>query len=175
MKLPIRPESARILEDYLRAKDAQVPHLYRRVFTADARFVATYAMPSPFGDDAPRQGFSAIVDGFRTMGTACENILTVVPIETLDETAERLLSRWVVAMTKRDGSGAFVGWGTYRWRFDATRTRARELAVRFEGLHEPADEDATFDAMLDLSHPWCSLQDVQEFARRIGADALAEG
>lgn len=174
MTTAIPSNIARLVEDYLRAKDAQVPMLYRRVFTPDARFVPTYAMPSPFGDDSPREGLAAITEGFRAMGAACENILTVVPRESLAETPEGFVSDWVVAMTRRNGAGAFVGWGRYTWRLDASRTRARELAVRFEGLHQPVDELATFDALLDLPHPWCSEADVRGFAQVAGFEFPAD-
>ncbi|MEM6994379.1 MAG: nuclear transport factor 2 family protein [Myxococcota bacterium] len=166
MTPPITRESARIIEDYLRAKDAQVPHLYRRVFTEDARFVATYDMPSPFGDDGPRDGLAAIASGFRKMGQMCENIVTVVPVDSLDETSGSLSSRWVVAMTRRDGAGGFVGWGSYRWSLDVDAKRATELAVRFEGMQplDTADEADVFDALLDLPHPWCTREQIERAA-----------
>lgn len=174
MPLPIRPDAARIIEDYLRAKDAQIPLLYRRVFTEDARFIPTYAMPSPFGDDTPRSGIADITAAFREMGRQCENILTVVPLESLRDDQGTMTSKWVVAMTQREGGSAFVGWGTYAWRLTPDATRANELAVRFEGIHSPDDVGSTFEAMLDLPHPWCTTQAVSEFAERARIGRLRE-
>lgn len=172
MPLPIRNRTARLIEDYLRAKDAQVPHLYRRVFTEDAEFNPSYAMPSPFGDETPRRGLAEITAAFREMGRQCENILTVVPLESLQENATSLTSQWVVAMTQRDGTRAFVGWGTYVWTLDPAQSLATKLAVRFEGLHVPDDVETTFDAMLDLPHPWCAQDAVLEFAERADVEPL---
>ncbi|MBV1861953.1 MAG: hypothetical protein KUG77_26260 [Nannocystaceae bacterium] len=174
MPLPIRPEAARIIEDYLRAKDAQIPQLYRRVFTEDALFVPSYAMPSPFGDDTPRCGIADITTAFRAMGQQCENILTVVPVESIREDAYTITSQWVVAMTRRDGGDAFVGWGTYRWTLGPAGTRARKLAVRFEGLCAPKNVAETFEAMLELSHPWCTQDALLDFAQRAHLDALQD-
>ncbi|MFT5681640.1 MAG: hypothetical protein ACI8RZ_002546 [Myxococcota bacterium] len=156
--------SARIIADYLRAKDAQVPLLYQRVFTADARFVTIFHVPSPFGETPPQEGLPAITRTFRMMGAHNENIVTVVPVESLVQRDGILTSRWVVAMTRRDGTGGFSGWGSYRWTLDDTGTRARELEVTFEGMAalSNAEAPAVLSRLLDLSHPWCMQADLIE-------------
>ncbi len=163
----IKPESARIVRDYLRAKDAQVPHLFSRVFTNDAVFTSTYSRAAPFGDSGPKHGLPAITELFRYMGERCENIITVVPTDTIDEVPGGLGCDWVVAMTQRNGEGGFVGWGDYAWIFNAEGTRAEKLAVHFQGA-VPLEEGETgnaLDAMVALAHPWCALSDLRRTAQ----------
>jgi hypothetical protein len=164
----IRPTSARLLADYLRAKDAQLPHLYDRVFAVDAAFRPTYAVPTPFGEATPSVGLPAVRETFRRMGTFCENIVTVVPVESLDEQGGRLRSRWVVAMTVREGGAGFVGWGTYVWTWTPEGDLAVDLAVEFQGMVPFAADEVghALDALLGLSHPWCGRD---ELAAAVGA------
>jgi hypothetical protein len=154
----------RIVQDYLRAKDAQLPRLFSRVFSPAGRFVATYASPGPFREEGPQDGLPAIVEVFRRMGQACENIITVVPVETLIEHGRTLTSQWVVALTTRSGDGGFVGWGSYRWTWSADGRRADELAVRFEGSRPLSVDDAPtlLDDLLELPHPWCTQSAIQQ-------------
>lgn len=152
--MPPSPHATRLLRDYLRAKDAQVPRLFTRVFTPDAAFVPRYAIPGPFGDAQPHEGRPAVVEAFRELGRMSENILTVVPEDSVEESPGRLRSRWVVAMTRRESGAGFVGWGDYDWSL-AECGRARRLAVDFLGLAPltPQDAPAVLDRMLDLPHP----------------------
>jgi len=160
---PDAAPSAAIIARYLRAKDAQVPHLYRQVFVPDSLFTTTFTGPSPFGERPPQRGLAAITDTFRQLGQRCENIVTVVPTESISEQDGILTSRWVVAMTIREQPAGFTGWGTYRWVLDAGGLRARELHVTFEGMAPLDGESApvVLDRMLSLSHPWCSTADLR--------------
>lgn len=158
MSQPVLPPSARIIADYLRAKDAQVPQLYSRVFTPDARFITTFSVPSPFGERPPQLGLPAITSTFKELGTHNENIVTLVPVESVEQRDGVLSSRWVVAMTRRDGTGGFAGWGRYAWILDDSGSRARELEVFFEGMAalSVSQAEPVLSALLDLPHPWCT-------------------
>jgi len=160
----ISDASARVVRDYLRAKDGQLPLLFSRVFSPHGRFVATYDFPAPFEDAGPREGLDAVTELFRKMGERCENIVTVVPVETARESESTLQTQWVVAMTTRSGQGGFVGWGTYRWTFESDGQRARELAVRFEGMAplSVAEAPALLGDFMDLPHPWCTGAEISE-------------
>lgn len=163
----IHTESARIVRDYLRAKDAQVPHLFSSVFTEDALFISAYEQAAPFGDSGPKEGLTAITELFRYMGERCENIITVVPTDTLNETVGGLACDWVVAMTQRNEDGGFVGWGRYEWEFGAQGTLAKKLLVRFQGAvpMDSGEAPAVLDVMSQLAHPWCALSDLRRGMR----------
>lgn len=158
MRPTVPTAHARVVEAYLRAKDAQLPRLYDRVFAPDAELHPSYAMESPFGDARPRIGHADVVDAFRSMGKFFENIVTVVPIETVFEDESGLRSRWGVAMTARDGSGGMVAWGTYGWTFTPSGTLARRLDVGFDDrvMLPLGQAHAAVDRILSVSHPWCS-------------------
>ncbi len=166
---PARQESFRILRDYLRAKDAQVPHLFARVFTDDAIFIATHAVESPVSGSEPTVGLEAVTTLFREMGRQCENIVTVVPSETVRESAGLVTSDWVVALTLRNGAPGFVGWGTYQWTLAACGTRAVQLAVHFAGKVALNADLATpvLDVLVDQSHPFCSTTDLKQASSEV--------
>jgi len=159
--------SAALVERYLRAKDAQVPLLYRRVFTSDGRFESRFEVPSPFPPSEPCVGLPAIVDNFRAMGTMVENVVTFVPIESAVQEDRILSAHWVVAMTQRDGAGGFAGWGTYRWELDDACRLGQALYVSFQGLtpFPAARAPAVFEPLFDLAHPWCTNEALVDAAR----------
>ena len=152
-----RIESKNVVRDYLRAKDGQLPQLFTRVFSADGRFVSTHAADATM-EDSDVTGLDAVTRVFRELGRGYENIVTLVPLETMRESDGILTSHWVVAMTDRNDTDGFVGWGRYRWTFNDAGDLADELAVHFEGsVRMTARETSSrIDTLLDLPHPFCA-------------------
>jgi len=146
-----------IVLHYLRAKDHQVPRLFRRVFAPDGRFEATWEVGPPFPPTPPAEGLQAVTEVFRRMGASSENVLTAVPLDSVAVHGDAMHCTWVVAMTMRHRPRGMVAWGTYRWTLAHCGTLASELRVCFQGTSTLSTEamGPVLDGMAALPHPWC--------------------
>jgi hypothetical protein len=134
------PQLDRILHDYLHGKDQSRPHLLARAFAPDAVFVSRFEFDTDFSDDTPREGLGTIIETFRQLGAACENIYTVCASDSVRESPEGWRCKWLVTMTQRDDGRVRVAWGDYLWQLGGWGTRAKRLEVTMEEMQVlPAD------------------------------------
>lgn len=146
---------------YLHAKDGNRPHLMSAAFTEDATLhmeVLHGAIAFPPLSD----GREAITDTLvRRFGRTYENVYTFC-LGTRPAPGERVFStRWLVAMSEKDGGAVRVGCGRYDWRFALESGLAEQLSIRIDAMQSlPAAGLADIMRWVTrLPYPWCTAQE----------------
>lgn len=152
----MQPETA--LQNYFRAKDGNLPHLMREVFSEDALLTFDVKAPGMSFPDVAR-GRDSITD-VRVSGFG----------ETYDHVRSFYLDRpapgvaefscdWLVGMRHRGDGEIRVGCGRYEWKFQAIEPGlATELRITIESMQRlPAGELSAIQAWFGrLDYPWTS-------------------
>lgn len=154
----------RSIEQYIRAKDGNRPHLLAQAFTDDATLDMVVRTGSiSFPDHV--EGRGAIGDVLVSrFNQTFENVYTFcldAPLETSTETStEAFQCRWLVAMSDKHSGEVRVGCGRYDWRFSPQSWLVGGLTITIEHMSTlPAtDLPAVMDWVSRLAYPWCSVQ-----------------
>jgi hypothetical protein len=144
------------IETYIDAKDCNRPHLIFDAFTDDAELVIELrtneiAFPSHVRGAA---GISdALVSQFARQ---YENVYTYC-IGNPPENDLFLNCYWLVCMTEKGTGAARVGYGRYRWDFDAAQGKISKLQITIETMNTlPSEWSAPILAWASaLPYPWC--------------------
>ncbi len=159
-----------LLQDYIRAKDGNRPHLIPQVFAANACLemrVKTDNISFP----AVSQGAATIADVLvRRFNQTYENIYTFYLDRPSAEAATPpavFACDWLVGMSDKATGNVRVGCGRYEWVFQPEAPhRAERLAITIEAMQTlpPARLPPILDWLLALDYPWTLAAAVGAFA-----------
>ncbi len=159
-----------LLQDYIRAKDGNRPHLIPQVFAANACLemrVKTDSITFP----AVSQGAATIADVLvRRFNQTYENIYTFYldrPSAEATTPPAVFACDWLVGMSEKASGNVRVGCGRYDWVFQPEAPhRVERLAITIESMQTlpPARLPPILDWMLALDYPWTSADAVRTFA-----------
>lgn len=124
-----------LINQYIKAKDNNKPHLMKYVFSEQARLemiVQTGNISFP----AQVAGLDKITQTLVCeFNTTYENIYTLCLTDTLQQTQNRLKCRWVVCMTDKTSQSLRIGYGNYQWDFENdTSALVHHLAITIENM-----------------------------------------
>ncbi|WP_445571992.1 hypothetical protein [Pseudomonas sp. E102] len=154
----------RSIEQYIRAKDGNRPHLLDQAFTNDATLDMVVCTGSiSFPDHV--EGRGAIGDVLVSrFNQTFENVYTFCLDAPPASNAETLQCRWMVAMADKHSGEVRVGCGRYDWRFRPQSWLAEGLTITISHMKTlPADDLSVVMAWVSrLAYPWCSVDDAMD-------------
>ncbi|SDB24881.1 hypothetical protein [Pseudomonas sp. NFACC13-1] len=145
------------IQQYIRAKDGNRPHLLDQAFTAAAILdMVVHTGAITFPDHV--EGRAAIGDVLvRRFGQTFENVYTFCLAAPPPANAEAFQCKWLVAMSDKNSGEARVGCGLYDWQFDPQSQRVERLTITIEHMKTlPATDLPMIMAWVStLDYPWC--------------------
>jgi len=152
-----------LINRYIKAKDANKPHLMKGVFSKDA-ILEMKVESQNISFPAAVNGLNEITETLiREFNKTYENIYTICITDTLEQGENALNCRWLVGMTEKVSGLSKVGFGDYQWTFES---RGENLASRLTIIIEnmtvlpeefQPDVAAWFDS---LTYPWALSSEV---------------
>ena len=149
--------TARSIEHYIFAKDANRPHLLRQAFTPDSSLemvVHTGAISFP-----PQvSGRSGIADVLvRRFGQTYENVYTFCLGAPPEAGAGSHACKWLVGMSVKETGELRIGCGEYHWRFEPQSGLAEHLRISIEYMQACTAQDLepVMNWLQALDYPWC--------------------
>lgn len=147
----------RSIQQYIRAKDSNRPHLLDQAFTPAAILDMVVRTGSiSFPDHV--EGRTAIGDVLVTrFGQTFENVYTFCLAAPPPANVEAFQCRWLVAMSDKNSGEARVGCGLYDWQFDPQSRLVEGLIITIEHMKTlPATDLPMVMAWASkLDYPWC--------------------
>ena len=151
------PNTARSIEKYIFAKDANRPDLLRQSFTVDATLemvVHTGVISFP-----PQvKGRAGIADVLvRRFGQSYENVYTFCLGEPPKADATTHACKWLVGMSVKETGELRIGCGEYHWRFEPQSGLVEHLCIKIEHMQvcPPQDLEPVMNWLQSLDYPWC--------------------
>lgn len=147
----------RSIQQYIRAKDSNRPHLLDQAFMPAAILDMVVRTGSiSFPDHL--EGRTAIGDVLVTrFGQTFENVYTFCLSAPPPANVEAFQCRWLVAMSDKNSGEARVGCGLYDWQFDQQSRLVEGLTITIEHMKTlPATDLPMVMAWASkLDYPWC--------------------
>jgi hypothetical protein len=176
------------IETYVRAKDGNRPHLIEDAFRPDAELAMelktdSISFPSSVigADGIAKVLVSQFAQQYENVYTFC---MGAPPEDT-----PSFECVWLVCMTDKSTAAARVGFGRYRWRYDAMARKIERLHITIEQMNTlPSDMSPPILGWArSLPYPWCgadlsartapalaSIQSVVDGLQRLaGSETLA--
>ncbi|KKA09745.1 hypothetical protein VP02_04055 [Pseudomonas ogarae] len=165
------------IQQYIRAKDGNRPHLLDQAFTPSAildMVVRTGSIAFPDHVESRTAIGDVLVSRF---GQTFENVYTFCLAAPPSANAEAFQCKWLVAMSDKNSGEARVGCGLYDWQFDPASKLVERLTITTEHMKTlPATDLPMIMAWASrLEYPWCrpeaaidnapDLGELQEVAR----------
>jgi hypothetical protein len=150
------------INDYIKAKDGNKPHLMSSVFTSDAE-LEMQVNSDNITFPAKVLGVDNISEVLvRNFNLAYENIYTLCLIDTITINNNTLCCDWLVSMSDRSSQALRFGYGQYRWVFQhdlnesPTNNMAEKLSIRIdEMINLTNDKTPVLLPWLQaLDYPW---------------------
>jgi len=149
-----------LIEQYIRAKDQNKPHLMSSVFTQDALLeIDTRTDVIDFPGEV--RGLEAITKTLVTdFNTVFENIYTFCPRDSLKQNGNVVVCCWQVVMSDKTASEVRYGSGVYRWVFSVTdKVAVEQLSITIEQMEvlEAGRGYALLQQSAQTLYPWGKL------------------
>jgi len=148
------------IQQYIKAKDSNRPHLLRLAFAPDAildMVVHTGSISFP-----PHvEGLGSIGDVLvRRFGQTFENVYTFCLGLPPEPQAKTFQCKWLVGMSDKSCGEGRVGCGLYEWQFSPESRLVERLTITIEHMKTlPAtDLHCIMEWVSHLDYPWCSSQ-----------------
>ncbi|MGN8275818.1 hypothetical protein ACLEJQ_02110 [Pseudomonas sp. SMV71] len=150
------------VEQYIRAKDGNRPHLLAHAFTAEAildMVVRTGSISFPGHVEGRMAIGEVLVSRF---GQAFENVYTFCVDAPPPANATTFQCKWLVAMSDKQSGEARVGCGLYDWQFNPRSRLTEHLTITIEHMKTlPANDVPVIMAWASrLDYPWCGAEAV---------------
>jgi len=167
------------INDYIKAKDGNKPHLMSDVFSATAE-LEMQVNSDNISFPSKVSGVTNISDVLvRNFNLSYENIYTLCLTDTITINKNTLCCSWLVGMSDRSSQALRFGYGHYRWDFEydlnepEANNMVDKLSIRIdEMLNLTTDkEGALLPWLQSLDYPW--LTSLQVLARLPNIEDLA--
>jgi hypothetical protein len=149
------------IEAYIRAKDANRPHLMSQAF-ADNAILEMVVKTGSISFPPISNGLESITDVLvRRFAQAYENVHTFCLVAPPQSEEVTFSSSWLVGMSEKETRAVRVGCGRYDWLFQSRGPRLLERLTITIDLMESLGPNSLTPIMGWLSHlpyPWCSLR-----------------
>lgn len=151
-------DPARVIGNYIRAKDGNRPFLMRHAFAADATLemtVRTDAISFP-SSAAGRDAITEIL--VRRFSADYENVYTFCLSAPPEPASRQFSCDWLVGTSSRVGGEIRVGCGRYDWWFTSGQyCAAVRLGIVIEVMRilPPDHLDEVMTWLSTLPYPWC--------------------
>ena len=150
---------AQSIENYIRAKDHNRPHLLMKAFTPDATVEIVVDTPA-ISFPPSISGLDAIADVLvRQFGHAYENVYTFCLADPPGREQTRFTCAWLVGMSDKHDQSLRVGIGLYDWRLGSVRVEALKITVTWMLVLAPATQTAIMRWLSGLPYPWCPVEE----------------
>ena len=163
------PNTARSIEKYIFAKDANRPDLLRQSFTPDATLemvvhTGTISFPPQVSG---RAGIADVL--VRRFGQSYENVYTFCLGEPPSAEAVTHDCKWLVGMSVKETGELRIGCGEYHWCFEPQSGLAEQLRITIEHMQvcPPQELEPVMNWLQSLEYPWCLPNEVIEGAPQI--------
>ncbi|MEE4075737.1 hypothetical protein V2I49_10370 [Pseudomonas viridiflava] len=164
----------RSIQQYIKAKDGNRPHLLDQAFAPDAvldMLVRTGSISFP----PHLEGLGPIGEVLvRRFGQTFENVYTFCLGRPPEPEASTYRCTWLVGMSDKHSGEARVGCGLYEWQFSPESRLVEKLTITIEHMKTlPATElHSIMEWLSPLDYPWCAPETVVSNAP--GIDTLGE-
>jgi len=144
------------INTYVSAKDGNRPHLIADAFRPDAELsmeLKTDSISFP-GSAIGADGIAKVL--VSQFAQQYENVYTFcIGVPPHDQPSFDCV--WLVCMTEKSTAAARVGFGRYRWHYDAVARKISGLCITIEQMHTlPSDMSPQILSWArGLPYPWC--------------------
>jgi len=149
------------IQQYIKAKDGNRPHLLRQAFTPEAvldMVVHTGSISFPPHVEGVGSIGEVLVNRF---GQTFENVYTFCLGGPPEPDSPRFRCKWLVAMSDKSSGEVRVGCGLYEWQFSPGSGLIEKLTITIEHMQTLPATDLLpiMDWVSSLDYPWCSPEE----------------
>ncbi|WP_312799920.1 hypothetical protein [Pseudomonas sp.] len=152
------------IEQYIRAKDGNRPHLMAMAFHPDATLemqVHTGAISFPAKTKGLKEISNVLVSRF---GATFENIYTFCLGDPPEHKATVHTNKWLVAMSDKQTAKVKVGCGLYNWSFKSGLVSKLQITIEHMHVLPPEALCPIMTWVAPLPYPWVSQAELTNLA-----------